>query len=856
MRSLLALAWRVNVRHFAARRLRAALTVAGVAGGVALVFSITAINSTLFTTVRSSIRDVAGAAEIEVSGPGPNSLQARLQTTIAGVEGVQHAVPVLRVTVPMRGPSGATRVMVLGVTPDFARLFPADGPAADLSGGFGAGTGVVLSHDVSRAIGVDRGGSVRVQTPSGPHDLEVTGTLSGAGLRAVNGGHVGAMFLLAAQTLFERSGRVDSFYIVTDEEALRDDVADRISEVVPSGIDVGSPALRARSFDDTLQSVTALTSLAAIVALFVAVFVVYNTVSVSLAERRRDIAMALSLGATRRQLATAFGVEAVLLGLVAASAGIAIGFAIASVLLEAATSGYEVLLPVGNVGALVVTPAQLALSLGAGTVVSIAGSAVPIRKLLEVSPVEALRPSGALPSPDRAGAGSARTALAGVLMLVVVAVGIVGVDFEFSWSVAVVTLLPTMLGVTLLLPWAVRLALVVLGPAVRLAGVVGRLAADALQRNLRRTTLTVGALVMTSALVIGVAAALGSMKEEVRRRTRVWFFAPLYVTAESYTGFTSDQPLQRSLRRSLESVAGVAHALPQRYGVGEVGGEQTVMYGVSTDEARTLGVVDLFPAHVRAYWDEVLSEMRDDTVAISHYTAEAVGARPGDELTLATPRGERKLEVVSLFDDLAPFNTLYIDLDTYARLWNDRNVDRFSIFPDPGSDVGDVKVALEEKLQATGAPAKVQTSQQVGGEILEIVEGTWSLARAVQLAAMLIAALTIANTMLIAVLERRWEFGLQRAVGMSLSQLGRAVVLEAAVIGVIGAAGATILGILLGLAMTQLMEVQFSWTIPFTVPVATIAAVAAGATAISVGAALYPRAVALRAPIIESLRYE
>lgn len=856
MKALLALAWRLNVRHFAARRLRASLTVAGIAGGVALVFSITAINSTLFSTVRATIRDVAGAAEIEVSGPGPNSLPADLQTRVEAAEGVAGAVPVLRVMAPVKGSDGTARAMVLGVTPEFAHLFPRDAPVARLSGGFGGGTGLVLAEDLTAAIGVSRGGSVFVDTPGGPRELQVTGTLGGSALRSVNGGHVGVMFLPAAQAVFDRQDRIDALYVVTDPKADRADVAAAVRTVVPPGIKVGDPAGRSRSLDDTLQSVTALTSLAAIVALFVAVFVVYNTVSVSLAERRRDIAMTLSLGATKRQLALAFAIEAVLLGVVAAAVGIGSGFAIASVLLDAATSGYEVLLPVGNVGALVVTPGQILLSVAAGTLVSTVGASLPVHRLLKIAPVEALRPTGGTSGPETTGAGSPLGAVAGLVLVLVVGASVVFFDFDFTWSVAVAVLLPVMVGVTLLLPWSVRFALALLTPVVRIAGVVGALAAAALERNLRRTTLTVGALVMTSALVIGVAGALGSMKAEVERRTRVWFFAPLYVTAETYTGFSSDQPLRRDLRPRLEAIAGVKHALPQRYGVAELGGEQTILYGVSTGEARELGVVEDFPPHVRNYWDEVLDRMTGSTVAISHYTADTLGTGPGEDITLPTPRGERSFRVVSLFDDLAPFNTLYIELDTYSRLWNDRGADRFSIFPEPGTSIGELRKEIERELDASGAPAIVQTSTEVGGEILEIVEGTWSLARAVQLAAMLIAALTIANTMLIAVLERRWEFGLQRAVGMSLSQLGRSVVLEAGVIGVIGAAGAALLGTLLGVAMTQLMEGQFSWTIPFAVPFATIGMVALGATAISVGAALHPRAVALRAPIIESLRYE
>lgn len=855
MTSLLALAWRLNARHFLARRLRGALTVAGIAGGVALVFSIAAINSTLFDTVRSSIRDVAGAAELEVSGPAPNSLSQATQERLQKVDGVSQAVPVLRVTSTVREGKKSARAMFLGVTPAFRDLFPGGEEMVRLAGDFGAGAGVVLAEDLAGRLGLSEGDDVRVETPGGVRSVPMTGTVAGPALRAVNGGDVALMFLPAAQALFEKETRVDAVYLVLDPGASREQVQAAAARVVPSGIAIGDPELRSRSFDSTLQSVTALTSLAAVVALFVAVFVVYNTVSVSLAERRRDIAMSLALGATRLQLAGAFLLEALLLGSLAGVLGIGVGFAVAAVLLDQAAAGYQILLPVGNVGSLVVTPAHLLLGMSSSILVSVVGTIVPVRKVLGISAVEALRPSAQL---DLDGGSTAQVAgpVVGATLIAAVAAAVLLLEPTFTWVVAVATLLPLMFGVTLLLPWAVRLALQLLTPLVRKGGVPGRLASDALQQNLRRTTLTVGALVMTAALVVGVAGALESMKSEVARRTRVWFFAPLYVTADSYTGFTSDQPLRRSLRPRLEGVPGVAHALPQRYGVGSVAGEQTVMYGVSTTEAREEGVVAKLPREVRAYWDEVLANTRPDAVAISHYTADAANVGIGDDVEVVTPRGRRSFEVVALFDDLAPFNTMYIELETYARLWNDRSVDRFSIFPEEGVSIEEVAGRLRDELDRADAPARVQTSTQVGGEVLEFVEGTWSLARGVQLAAMLIAALTIANTMLIAVLERRWEFGLQRALGMSLAQLGRSIVMEATLIGFIGAAGAGLLGVLLGAAMTRLMEVQFTWSIPFAVPLATIAGVGAGSIAIAVAAALYPRAVALRAPIIDSLRYE
>jgi putative ABC transport system permease protein len=150
----------------------------------------------------------------------------------------------------------------------------------------------------------------------------------------------------------------------------------------------------------------------------------------------------------------------------------------------------------------------------------------------------------------------------------------------------------------------------------------------------------------------------------------------------------------------------------------------------------------------------------------------------------------------------------------------------------------------------------VFTKDELIGRILQVVAGTFELAKGVQLAALVVAALTIANTMFTAVLERRWEMGLQRAIGMGGAQLGRTVLMEAGAIGVIGGVGGVVLGTVTAFFMTQAMEAEFSWRISFQLPVLLSAAALVGSIALAAAAGSLPSRMAVRTPIIESLRYE
>ncbi|MEA2461378.1 MAG: putative transport system permease protein, partial [Actinomycetota bacterium] len=194
----------LGVRHFRTRRLRTALTVAGIAAGVALVFSISVINGTLISSARSSVRELAGAAELEVASADTTGLPERDVQEVASIDGVDDVVPVLRVTTKLTGASTERRVLVLGVTPSFSRLFPGRAESVDVQGSAGGGQGLVLSRPLADQLGSSIGDLVAAETPKGPAALNVTGTVSGGAVSLLNGGDVGVMFLPAAQQTFAR----------------------------------------------------------------------------------------------------------------------------------------------------------------------------------------------------------------------------------------------------------------------------------------------------------------------------------------------------------------------------------------------------------------------------------------------------------------------------------------------------------------------------------------------------------------------------------------------------------------------------------------------------------------------------
>lgn len=849
----------MNARHLRDRKLRTLLTLVGVAAGVALVFSISVINATLLTTFRSSIRDLAGAAEIEVAAADQSGLPASTVDSIEGVDGVERAVPTVRQTTRVVGAKGSARILVLGITPEVVSLFPSETSPfgeLDLDGSFGlVGTGIVLSRSVAEEVGE---GEVRLEVPAGRARVDVTGIATGGSIGVVNGGKVGVMLLPAAQAVFDRVGRVDSVYVVVESGREIRDVQDAIDAELRGAAIVGPPGERGRGLERVFAGLGTLLSLAGTVALFVALFVVYNTMSMSLAERRREMSMAMALGATPRQLFGAFLSEALVFGIAASAMGIAGGLALAKVLVQQAAEAYRIL-PVTGAGALSVGWGQIAVAAAGGIGVALIGAYVPARRLFSVAPIESLRPEAAYEWGPTSALGVSRRA--GV---VVGATGIGAAIASFAIYVLVsqerwlasAGLVAGFTGITFLLPYIVPWAVgLIRRPTIAVFRTIGRLSSDALTKNPGRTTFTAAALVLTLAMAIGVGSALASYERQVEVTAGALIGAPLYVASSSFTGLTSDQPLPADFLSEIEAVPGTGYVYPLRFSFTNVEGEQGIVFAVPVEQALNEGA-DTSLTSITEDPDAFLDGLRRGDIAISQLTAEHHDLQPGDSLELPTPNGRTEFEVAAIYNELISFDSIYMDYETYARVWEDDTVDEFGVLLDGSAPLDVVEARLDQLVERSGLSARVFEQQELIERILQIVEGTFSLGRGIQFAALIVAALTIANTMFTAVLERRWEMGLQRALGMSGSQLGRSVLLEATSIGIVGGAGGALLGTASGLLMTRAMEAQFAWKIAFRPPYGLVAGALLGAVALAAAAGVLPSRSARRASIIESLRYE
>ena len=572
----------------------------------------------------------------------------------------------------------------------------------------------------------------------------------------------------------------------------------------------------------------------AAVALFGGAFLIFNTLSMTVAERARDVGLLRAAGMTRRQVVLMVLVSAAHLGVVGVALGLLAGLALAAgaVALLGGTGAAltELTLPAG------------ALLLGAllGFIVTAAAAVEPALRAGGISPVAALR--------LRLDQGAVLRARLRWLLFVFAVVGLVGL---LLWPGAAagqaglmrpLAAFALMLGITLAAPF-------VAGPLGRLAGLVvapllpaeARLTRGALTRDRSRTALTVGALAVALAVLVALAGVAGS----TRQAATGW----LLEVVPGELLLTSIRPVAGG-----EPAAAAIAALPGVARVSPLARFSVALGGTRTDAAAVVGA-DLLadgrltfvagsPARALAALDA------GGAAIVPRSVAERKGIAVGSRLAVLSGTGVVELEVVAIAERTVPGTIAEAILvgwpDATGRL-GVLGADAFAVRFGPGQEAS-ARPGVEAAARSFALePASLD---QAAGAIGASIDRRALLFAALAAVALIVAALGIVNTLAMNVLERVRELAVLRATGLTRRQAWRLVVLEAAILGLVG----SLLGALAGLATgAVLIQLAGGSGVPYQVPWAAAAAALGGGIVLAVVAALYPARLASRVEIVGAL---
>ena len=828
-------------RSLLARRARSLLTVLGIGLGIGVLVAAVATNASLDAAADQAVGAQLGRAAFRVAALEERGLSAASVAAVAATEGIAVAAPQLETrTYPLPSAAsggGALPVTVLGVDP---ALDPAVHERSLASGtGLPAGRpdAALVSEALARDDGLAVGSTVTLlgDAEAEPAVVTVVGIVAGPGGPDA-GGRTVIVSLGTAAALFatDRVSRVDVTVAPGADPAA---VEQRlVAALTLEPYLLSTPAEAAAALRASTAGLRGTIALVAAVVLFVAAFLVFNTLAMSVVERVRDVGLLRAAGMTRRQVRLLVLFQAVHLGVGGAILGLVLGIGLA-----AGATAILGRLGLAEDGGLVLPPVQLGLAIAVGLAVTGAAALEPALVAGSIAPVEALRLRA-----DLAAGHSVRLRWLVVVFVAVAAVGLVlwpgaAASGGYLRSFAVCGVL---LAAVVALPFLLR-------PLGRLAGLLfapllpleERLTRGALVRDRGRAALTVGAL----AVAVAVIVALGGVRASTRAAADAWLaeVVPGSEVLASIRPVAVDEPQLADLR----AVPGVERLSP-------IGRFAIAVGGYRLDAAAIAGADFAADGRLRFVGGDPTAALAaldaGGAAILPRARAEALGLGVGATLAATTAGGPVTLRVAGVVERSLPGTVAEAVLVGWpdAERLGAGGADLFAVRYAPGAEAS-ARSGLDELARAYALePAGLD---EVRGAVGSALERMFGLLDALAIVALVVAALGIVNTLTMNVLERVREIGVLRAAGMTRHQVWRIVVVEAAILGLVGA----VIGAAAGLAAAAVLVLTAAGPAPVFDPAPlTVGLAVAGAVALAVLAATYPARVAGRIEIVRAVSFE
>lgn len=881
----------ISLRRLAEHKLRSAMTLAGVALGVAVLVAVAATNRSIMASFRDTLGSVSGKVHLEVKG-GDTGLPEDLLTTVRKVPGVLSATVAIQRTLDVAGSvddqgqnaGEAVAILAVNFTEDPKVLAQVYGLSRDQVGQRQTGKlanaaaptaddfenplemldqarQIIVSDRFAQRHAKKKGDSVLLMTQQGEQPFTIYAVTAATGPQKAFAGNLAIMDYLDAQEVFALDHRVDRIDVaLQDPEApgQLDVMAKRIGAALGGKYAVEPPSARQARQQQMLRTFNIALTTGAGVALLVGMFLIYHTLSISVAQRRREIGILRATGATRAQVVRLFTQEGAVFGLLGSLLGVGLGSLLAQAMMQQAAGSLSDIYVRVHLNDVQVEPAILAVAVVTGTLSAMLAALFPAWQASRLSPVETIRTVAY----DSHGAPNLRwtvrewTALACALLAPLAAQGPV---FQgFPWF-GFVTMFLVILSATLLAKWCVVL---LQRTTVRLAtalwGIEGRLAADNLARQASKSAVTVAALMVGLSMVVASSTLTHSFQRSIDAWVEQAVPADLFVTSNARLGGIKNQPMRPELGAEIAKIAGVVGVDKVR--LRNVDYQNTQILLLAVDVRLRFAVKKAIWPVARWVGDRgalIARLQQGEGVIISETLSHRFGLHPGGQIALQTPQGVQALPILAtIIDYSSDQGAVFIDRNLYMRHWQDELVDTFEPYTAPGTDL---ELVRTEIMRQFGHKYRlfVLTNAEFRDEIKRLIDQLFSVMRALQFVTVVIALLSVVNTLLTSILDRVREIGVLRAIGMLRGQLLRMILVESLLLGVVGAAMGSVVGAINGYVMLDVVSRQDTgWQVPVTLDPLSLTAFCLTLIAVAVLAGVYPARVAGRLQVVDALGYE
>jgi putative ABC transport system permease protein len=851
--------WRITLKGVVAHKLRYALTALAIVLGVSFMAGTLVLTDTIGRTFDGLYTDIYHSTDAVVRGTqtyNPSNaftsqrpmIPGSLADTIAAVPGVSAVARVIGGYAQLVGRDGKAIGNPAAGPPTIGEAWvdvPALNPMRLLTGSHAprADNEVVIDRRSATVGHFKVGDSVVVLSQLPPTSYVISGIATWGNVDSPLGATITIFTPATASRVLGKPGMVNEIDVAAKPGVSQYALVTRIQKAlhdshleVISGQSITQESQK--TVRDALGFFNTFLLIFALIALFVGSFLIFNTFSITVAQRVRELALLRAVGASRGQITSSVVGEALMIGLVASALGLGVGIALAA--------GLKALLKVIGIDipatGLVVTPRTILVAVVAGTVITVLSALMPARRAARVPPVAAMQDvvvEPQSPSSTRALSGAVVTFVgAGAL-----AIGLftkVGSRVGFVGGGAAATFL----GIAILGPLMARPVSRLLGAPLAWRSTTGRLAQENAVRNPARTSSTASALMIGVAIVALMAIVASSTKASINSIIDSSMKADFVISSGDVTGVTGG--FSPTLQQQLSQLPEVSTALAIRSGFAQIYGTTATLQA-----ADPKGILDLFNVGVTS---GNVSTMGAHDIAVSTQVANDRHLAIGSVVKVIFPTtGHQSFTVRAIYKGRETAGDFFVPLAVaQANFPQQLDVQEYVKLA-PGVSAATGRHALESVLNSYPTAAlldqaqyKTQQAKQID-QMLNLVYGLLALA-------VLIALIGIANTLALSTYERTRELGLLRAVGMTRGQLRATVRKESLIISLLGSLEGLVVGLLFGWAMVRSLSPQ--GITHLVIPVVQLVVVTALAGVAGVIAAVAPGRRAARIDVLRAISAE
>jgi putative ABC transport system permease protein len=848
--------------YFRKHVLRTMLTTAGIVLGVAVFVGMHTANQSVLAAFSSTVDRIAGKTELQVTA-GETGFAEDVLEKVQSAPSVRVAVPVIEAVVDSNI-QGQGNLLILGVDMTGDRslrdydLESGDAAVIDDPLVFLAQPdSLIVSKEFADKNTISTDSRLSLGTVEGEKAFTVRGIMKSSGLTSAFGGNLAIMDVYAAQKMFGRGRTFDRIDLAVAPGRTIAEAEAELGAMLGPGFRVEPPSGRGQQFEAMLEAYSMMVGISSLFALFIGMFIIYNSFAIAVTQRRSEIGILRALGATRGQIRRLFLGESALTGVIGSLGGAAFGILIArGIAASIGTLISDVYGVAQQADELATSPGLLLIAMAIGITTSVIAAAIPAHQAARVDPVQALQKGkyqvlSAGESRLRVIAAAILGAIsAGCLIAPALSGGAIGGSrpvFYVGYVLAIVVAL--LLGplLSLALSRAIRPVLKWIRP------VEGALAADSLIQAPRRTSASVAALMLSLALVVAFAGMARASYNSIIDWMETALNPDLFVMpSQSVVVRTIRFP--KTMGPELEMIPGIERVQMVR--------DARIVF---RETPVMLVAVEVESVAETALREPVAGDPADmyrrtaagEGLIVSDNLAQLQHLSLGEMLEIPAPEGVIRLPIVGIVIDYSDQQgTILMDRSLFERYWHDDSVNVFRLYLQPGASVPEVRQRILERY-AGSRQVFVLTNGELKQYILKITD-QWFGLTSVQIAvAVLVAILGIVNTLTVSITDRRRELGVLQAVGGLHGQIRRTIWIEALSIGCLGlvlgfALGAVNLYYILQIVHHDIAGMRLDYAFPVNVVLALVPTILGAAFV----AAIWPAESAVHGSLVEALEYE